>query len=161
MTSKDQWIAYGRRMKTAILWLLVAAACGKSSGGSSDDPGVQYVVDGAKEAIPKIKAAIAAGTPSAARYDCAHMANLDTLTKADAKLAGELKQLCTHDLLIATMKVSVEKAEIARKAKPDEKVLSECFDAEYEVARTDLVGYHAEDESAKAIEARFATACPK
>jgi hypothetical protein len=143
--------------------LVAAVACGKSNTGKEDgeEAARDYVVGSVKDDLPKIKAALASAKPDDATFKCGHMANLQTLEKADAALAAEFKRLCTHDLQLDIMKVEVDKAEAARKAKPDEKVLSECFNANFELAGKELQQYGTGDDTSKALAARFAAACPK
>jgi hypothetical protein len=57
------------------------------------------------------------------------------------------------------IKVEVDKAEAARKAKPDEAMLSECYSANYEYARKEMVDAKTVD-LAKDLIARFDAACP-
>lgn len=126
-----------------------------------EDPALSYVADGAKEGVAKIKAAIAAGKPDEAYFSCAHTANVDTLKKSKPHeaLAAELTQLCDTDLPLAVITKGTEKAEAARKAKPDEKVLSECFQGEMATALEQMKKAKT-DAKAKDVMARFAVACP-
>ena len=87
------------------------------------------------------------------------MANIDKLEKDHKALADELRQLCTKDLYLAMMKVEVEKAEAARKAKPDEPLLSECYNANFELAKGEMADAKTID-LAKDLIARFEAACP-
>lgn len=127
-----------------------------------EDPALSYVADGAKEGVAKIKAAIAAGTPDAAFFSCAHTANIDLLraSKPHQSLAAELVQLCESDLPLAVIAKGVEKAEAARKAKPDEKVLSECYQGEMTTALDQMKKAKTEGKAKDAL-ARFAVACPE
>lgn len=140
-----------------------AFACKDKSAkeAEDEDPALSFVADGTKEGIAKIKAAIAAGTPDDAFFSCAHMANVDTLkaSKPHAALAAELEQLCTTDLPLAILTKGTEQAEAARKAKPDERVLSECFRGEMSTA-LDQMKEAKTDAKAKDVLARFAVACP-
>jgi len=151
-----------------ILVMTLAAACGKgksgndkAAGAAEEDPAAQFVRNGAKEDLAALKTAMAGPKPDSAIFKCAQMANIDTLKKADAAVAAELTKVCNHDLHVAIMKVEVEKAEAARKAQPDEKTLSECFDATYEMAVSELAKAGTADDESRALEARFAAACPK
>lgn len=123
---------------------------------------MSFVADGATEGVAKIKAAIAAGTPDKAFFSCAHTANIETLraSKPHQALAAELTQLCDADLPLAIITKGVEKAEAARKAKPDEKVLSECYQGEMSTA-LDQMKKAKTDDKAKDVLARFAVACPE
>ena len=57
------------------------------------------------------------------------------------------------------IKVEVEKAEAARKAKPDEQMLSECYNAAYSYAMDEMTTANTID-SAKDLLARFDAVCP-
>lgn len=137
------------------------AGCGKAKA-DHNDPATSYVVDGAKEDLPAIKAALAGPKPDDALIKCAaRMANLDALQTAEPELAAEYKRLCAHDIPFAIIKVEVEKAEAARKAKPDAKPLSECYSAYFDQSVEDLAKAGTADAASKALVARFAAACPK
>ena len=152
--------------KCLVIALVLLGGCkdkDKSAAeAEAEDPALSFVAKGAAEGVAKIKAAIAAGTPDAAYFSCAHTANVDTLkaSKAHQALAAELVQLCDSDLPLATITKGVEKAEAARKAKPDEKVLSECFQGEMSTA-LDHMRKAKTDAKAKDVLARFAVACPE
>lgn len=162
-------------MRNALVFVLVMVpllvACGKDkagdqAGGSTSakagSPETVASVSGVEEEIPKIKAAIASPSPGDADLECAaSMANIGGFENVEKHkaLATELRQLCTKDLPLAKMKVAVETAEAARKAKPDEQVLSECYSADYTSAKDQLTKSGAL-ESASALTARFAAACP-
>lgn len=149
-------------MRTFLLAVVMLVGCGKGGKAEeADDPAVEYVAKSATDDIPKIKAAIASPKPVDGMFKCAQMANIADLKKSakHKALAAELEQLCTHDLQVAMIKVGVEAAEAARKAKPDETVLSECYNGEIETARKELIEYGKPD-AAKDLLARFAAACP-
>lgn len=157
--------AVKRSILATLLVLSAFAACGKKSGdqassSSEDDPAVEYIAKSATSSIAEIKANIAKGDTSLL-FKCAQMANIKDL-EASAKykaLAAELTQLCTADVPLAIVRVGVEKAEAARKAKPDEKVLSECFSAEVQTGSDELKKAGKLD-LAKELLARFKVACP-
>lgn len=144
------------------MWLVVAlgvAACGKSAEKEGEAAAGEFIAKSARTDLAELKTAIASADPGAGKYKCAHMANFDMLEKADKALATELKQLCTKDLYLAMMKVEVEKAEAARKAKPDETVLTECYSANFEFAKNEMTEAKTVD-LAKDLIARFDAACP-
>ncbi|MFN0247736.1 MAG: hypothetical protein ACKV2T_12690 [Kofleriaceae bacterium] len=144
--------------------VLFAFGCKDKSAkeAEDDDPALSFVADGAKEGVEKIKAAIAAGKPGDAIFKCAHTANIDTLknSKPHAALAAELEQLCNVDLPLAMITKGVEEAETARKAKPDDKVLSECFNAYMSTAYDEMKKAKTEAKAKDAL-ARFAVVCPE
>ncbi len=142
---------------------LLAFGCKDKSAkeAETDDPALSFVAKGATEGVAKIKAAIAAGKPDDAMFSCAHTANIDTLkaSKPHQALATELEQLCNTDLPLAMITKGTEAAEAARKAKPDEKVLSECYNA-YITTALDEMKKAKTDAKAKDVLARFMAACP-
>ncbi len=144
---------------------LVVLGCGTSKddagGGGADKAATDYVTESAKEDVAKLKAALTSPNPGDAKYSCAQMANIDALEKVPGNkaLAAELRQLCTKDLYLAMIKVEVEKAEAARKAKPDEQMLSECYNATYSYAKDEMTTAKTLD-SAKDLLARFDVVCP-
>lgn len=145
-------------MRTLLALVLVLSACGKSKDGH--DEADKFIAEGAKKDLEELKKAIASPTPGDGKYKCANMANIEMIERADKATATELKQLCTKDLYLAMMKVEVEKAEAARKAKPGEnEVVSECFNAYYEFAKDEMVKAKTID-LAKDLVARFEAACP-
>ncbi len=147
----------------AIVLLLAAVGCKDKSAkeAEEEDPALSFVAEGATEGIAKIKAAIAAGTPDKAFFSCAHTANIETLRASEPHqaLAAELTRLCETDLPLAIITKGVEKAEAARDAKPDERVLSECFQGEMSAALEQMKEAKTEAK-AKDVLARFAVACP-
>jgi hypothetical protein len=141
-----------------VLCVLGAAACGDKK---EKDPAADFVAESTAKDVAELKAAIASPDPGSAKFNCAHMANIETLESAaeHKALAAELRTLCTKDLHVAMIKVAVEKAEAARKAKPDEEMLSECFSVDYELAKDELTEHKTLD-AAKDLVARFQAACP-
>jgi hypothetical protein len=155
----------GIALALVLAAVLPLAACSKGRAQQAEDEGeraaAEFVMKGAREAMPQLEAAIAGAKPSDGMFKCAHMANIDVIKKADSNFAARFEKLCTHDLQIAMIKRAVEAAEVARKAKPDEQMLSECFNADYTVALEDLEKAGKMDDAAKALVARFTAACPK
>lgn len=152
------------RKHLVIALALFAFGCKDKSAkeAEEEDPGLSFVARGTKEGVDKIKAAIAAGTPDDAFLSCAHTANIDMLknSKPHQALAAELQQLCDTDLPLAMITKGMEKAEAARKAKPDEKVLSECYQGQMQTA-LDQMKEAKTEAKAKDVLARFAVACPE
>ena len=145
-------------MRIALLVIVGLFACGKSED-DGEKIAADYVAKSTKKDIDDLKAALASPDPGKGKYGCAHMANIDKLEKDHKALADELRQLCTKDLYLAMMKVEVEKAEAARKAKPDEPLLSECYNANFELAKGEMADAKTID-LAKDLIARFEAACP-
>lgn len=144
---------------TWALGFLVVAGCSKSAEEVGEKAAGEFVAKSAKGDIEELKKAIASPDPGSAKFKCAHMANIDTLEKADKAVAAELRTLCTKDLYLAMMKVEVEKTEAARKARPDDAVLSECYNAMFDFSKDEMTKAKTID-LAKDLIARFEAACP-
>lgn len=147
-----------------MLAAVILFGCGKDRKQQADDRMEDFMVRSATADLAKVKDALASGKPGDARYTCVTaLSATKDLEKSDdhAALVKDVKQTCEHDFPLAVMKVETEKVEVARKAKPDEKVLSECYDAYFDMAVKDVKKHATEDDAAKALEARFAAACPK
>ena len=145
-----------------VTTLCVLHGCGKSGAPAAqeDDRLVAYVASSATDSIVAIKAGLATADASL-MFKCAQMANVAEL-EASARyqaLAAELTQLCTADVPLAIVRVGVEKAEAARKAKPDDKALSECFSADV-ASGTDELETAGKLDLAKDLLARFKAVCP-
>lgn len=155
-------IAYRRAMRNLIaIALALTAACGKGGDKSapSDDPGLQFVAKEVKKDLEAAKANLAANTPEKAQLKCAQLSNPD-VEKADAALWKDYRQTCAHDIPAAVIKNAVEKAEAARKAKPTDNPLMECYDANYSLAVKDLETYKTGDAASTALIQRWAATCP-
>ena len=148
-------------MKLIIVVAFAVLACGKDKAEEEGKKMAQdFVAESAAKDLKELKVAIASTDPGNGKYQCAHMANIADLRAADPKLAAEFEGLCTKDLYLAMMKVEVEKAEAARKAQPDPKaIVSECYNANFEFARKEMVDAKTVDH-AKDLIARFEAACP-
>ena len=153
-------------MKLLLCAALAMVACGKDKpkrSELSDDEKARLASDLVKTDVEKIRAALTSPKPDDARYPCAAaLAVVADLKKVEshAALAKEIDDSCNHDIHVAILRVETEKAEAARKAKPDDKVLSACYDAYYELAVTSLAKAGRADDTSKALEARFAAVCP-
>lgn len=79
----------------------------------------------------------------------------------DGQLA-KYKELCNVTGPIAALTIAVEAAEKARAAKPDEAVLSECYNATQSMAAETLAkAGKKDDEAVASLTSRWAKACPK
>jgi len=142
-----------------LLAALLLIGCGKKE---EQDPALDYIIKDVTGDVAKAKAAIAAGKPDDGQFKCAGaLAGLAQLKTAKPELAKELDDTCNHDIHLAFLTRATEKAEAARKAQPDAKVVSECFSADHDLAVESLRKAKREDDAAKALEARFDAACPK
>ena len=148
-------------MKKLVAIALLVFGCGKDKAEEEGQKMAhEFLAKSAAKDLAELKAAIASPDPGKGKYNCAHMANIVELRKADPKLAGELEGLCTKDLYLAMIKVEVEKAEAARKANTDPNALvSECYNANFEFARDEMKEAKTID-LAKDLIARFEAACP-
>ena len=152
-----------KRDLASVIAALVLVGCGKDKPPQEDNAGTDFVAEMAQKDLPLVKAGIAAGKPGDVIFKCAAMSGVADLRKVERyqALAKDLTETCDHDLPLARMKVATDNAEVARKAKPDEKVLSECFSAEFQGGLDDLQKAKREDDVSKALIARFKTVCPK
>jgi hypothetical protein len=138
---------------------LVSTACG---GPSKAD---QFFLESVQKDLTAIKDALKKGED--ASLTCVagktYGEKLKTAPIAEAEaLVKELSALCDLDVPLAKLEKAVGEAEAARKAKPDEGVLSECFSADQKIALEALgKANHLEHEKVKAAVARWDAACPK
>ena len=145
---------------------LLAAACGKggdSKGGGGMDEADQFMLKGIKEDTQAVKDALAKGEDP--KYTCAgtgtYAEKLKDKKNADVEAAVKtFTQLCSYDVPMAALEKAVKAAEEARKAKPTEEVLSECYSADQSTATEELQKGFATDEKFKALTARWDAACP-
>lgn len=117
-----------------------------------------FMAKSAAEDVVKIKAALAAKTPSDASLPCASAVAAAKEIK-DAALKTEVTKLCTHDAPLAVLVQAADAAEAARAKQPDEPVLEQCFNAE--VATAEEAAAAGMDDAIKAALARYKKACPK
>lgn len=155
-------------MRTTLVVVLVALlGCGKDDkatgdkAASDDDPGADFIAKSVAEEVTKIKAAIASPTPREAHLACAHVGSAEDIKKhaKHQAIANEYIGLCTKDLPLAILKTEVEAAEAARKEKPDDTTLTNCYNAYYDRAKEDMEKAKTVD-LAKDLIARFEAACP-
>lgn len=146
----------------AIALMVLAFGCkGKGSDEAAVDPGDEYMAKAITEDVPKIKEKLAAGKAGDAKYDCAQVDNLADARKAKsyAALLDEYEKLCTIDQPLGMLKEELAKIEPARAAKPDEKVLSECYDAYIDLAYQQMVKYKTADKATALID-KYKALCP-
>lgn len=145
-----------------LLAAVLLVGCGKSKKEEAQAKVDEFILKSVTGDLAKAKAEMSGPKPFDAMMSCATA----LAGKKDMEDAGEtavlkdLTETCEHDVLLASMRTATEKAEAARKAKPDEKVLMACYDAYYDIALRDLRKYKREDDAAKAIEARYDAVCP-
>lgn len=147
-----------------LLAAVLLVACGKSKQDQAETAKNDFIVKSVSGDLEKVHAALKAGKPDDGQFKCAGaLAGMPDLKASGdhAELVKDLDDTCNHDIHLAFLKQAAEKAEAARKAKPDEKVLSECYSAEHDMAIDSLKKAKREDDAAKELEARFAAACPK
>jgi hypothetical protein len=136
---------------------------GDKKGGGDLDPGQEFAMESATENLEEVKKLVASGETDL-DIKCASVTGYTDQLKdvAAAKdLVAEADKICGYEVPLKAAEAEVTKTEEARKAKPDEKVLSECFNANYDMAMKALKEKHADDPKLKALEDRFAAACPK
>jgi hypothetical protein len=151
-----------------VVLLVAAVACGKGKkdegGGGTPDGADKFFLESVQKSLDEVKQALAKGEDP--KYKCAGAgAYAEELTKKKIKAAEatvkELTKLCSYDVPLAALEGATKKAEEARKAKPDEQVLSDCFSADHDLSVEDLKkGGFEGDEKVKAVVARWDAACP-
>lgn len=160
------------KLKFAMLTLLATTACGKTDKAEKGET-ASKVADGEKDKaeafffeqtqkeVNEIKGLLAKGeVPSTSA--CATRTYGERLTSDDGKkLAAELDGLCNFDIPIAAARLALADAEKARVAKPDEKVLGECYNAHWTTAMTTLKEKAADRPEVAELESKWAQACPK
>jgi hypothetical protein len=149
--------------------VLVMNGCGSSGetakpGEGKLDEAEQFFLKSVKKDLEDIKSKLAKGED--AKYDCvageSYGKEIQGKNNAEAETTvKEILKLCKYDVPLKALEGAVTKAEEARKAKPDEAVLSECFSADYSMSSEDLTKNNfAADEKVKALTARWDVACP-
>jgi hypothetical protein len=121
---------------------------------------LEHAVKITRAAVPEIEKAIAAGNVKAADEACIVMATVDELAANDhGDLAKQVRKLCDVELAVLKARIALERAEAARKAKPQARSLAECSDLDFELAMRSL-----KDSGNAAAGAgfakRWAVACP-
>lgn len=139
----------------AIL-LIALVACSSSNG---EKEALKLANDLANDAVARIAVSLKSDRPVDGMFDCAITSMNETLTKAGgtyAELATKLQRLCDHDVPLATIKHSVEKAEAAHAKDPKDTMLTECVVNDIPLA---LPALKNRDE-AKELLARYVIVCP-
>ena len=84
-------------MKHLVIALALVACSKAKPSQQAEDEGdraaTDFVMKGAREAMPQLEAAIASAKPSDGMFKCAHMANLDVIKKADSNFAARFEKL--------------------------------------------------------------------
>lgn len=137
------------------LVLLTIAGCGSAKAEEDD----KFLVEQVTKELSEIKTKLAAGEDP--KYSCiAAEAYAENITQKPA-LTTELAKVCGFDVPLAALEGAVEKAEAARKAKPDEDPLFECYSAERSLALEELGKRHLDgDRRVKDLATRWDAACP-
>ena len=149
-----------------VLTLSVAQGCGKDDGkggGAKKDPAADFKLESVQGDITEIKAALAAGED--AKYKCAggmsYAEGFTTSTDEATKKAGdEITKLCGYDVPMLAATQEVAKAEAARKAEPDSAMLSECYNAMWDMAKEELARGFKDNPAFVALTKRWDVACP-
>lgn len=131
---------------------------------SKQEKYVDGLVSDADEKLPQIKAAIASGKLDRESIPCVSItANIREIEKTHDhdELVTEIKQVCDHDVHVARMRRAAGVAEAARKARPDDQVMAECFSGELSTAIHFLQEEKRFDAAAQAELERFIAACPR
>ena len=142
-----------------VLALAVAACSDKKSDSGAPPKGEvnEYIVQHAREDVPKITEKVASKTASL--YDCVVIDELDQIQRADAALAAKIKQLCAYDVPMMLIEKAVTVAEPARKAAPDAITIDGC-DIDAGMSVEELEKYGTLDARAAEMIKRLDAACP-
>jgi hypothetical protein len=159
------------RSRHAILLVLALAACdggeGKASAaaGSEADPATQFAAERARARLVEIEGELAKGGVPSFTACAATNGYVERLREQPSPndtikaLIADVDRVCEHEVPKAVAKAAIAKAQKARAAQPDKKVLSECHSADYNGALETLKA--AKDDEVAALEQQFSTACPK
>jgi hypothetical protein len=165
-----------KKLVIAFLVIAAVAACKKDGdkagggggsgggGGEKMDDAEQFFLKSVQEDLAAVKDALAKGEDPG--FKCVAAASYGEKLKGKKNPAAEavvkeLTQVCGFDAPLAKLEGATKKAEEARKAKPDENPLSECYSAEQSTALEELKkAGHENDDKVKALVARWAAACP-
>ena len=152
------------KKSVAIALVLLAVGCKKKdeAGAGESDPGIEFMAKSITADVPKIKEKLAAGKANDATLDCAQVDNLAEARKAKSyvPLLDEYEKLCTIDQPIGVLKEELAKIEPARAAKPDEKVLMECYDAYIDLAYQQMTKYKTADKAKEYLD-KYTALCPE
>jgi hypothetical protein len=114
---------------------------------------------GARDAMPKIEAAMAAGTPSRAFFDCVWAAGAPDLIAAGGargELGTKIDRLCSHDVPLAAIEKDVKAAEAEHAAAPKDPMPTTCVVNDVTIALKQLKNH----DDAKTLLARLVAVCP-
>jgi hypothetical protein len=145
----------------AVTLLATVVACGK---GDKLDEADKFFLKSIQDELAEVKAAVAKGEYPAIKCAAAsaYGDELKKKTNAEAEAAvKELTQACGFDAPLAALEKATKAAENARKAKPTDNPLSECYNAEQSMALDELKkAGHDNDDKVKAVVTRWNAACP-
>jgi len=158
-------------LRVLVLFLFAGLATMKTEEKTEEkDEGaipeeLEFSFEQAKEELAAIGKAIEAGedvdTDCAAAMSYAEDIEVIEGNEQVTNTVEELEKLCTFEGPLAAAVRQVEAAEKAREEQPDETVLSECYNADYDMAIKALTeGGHAEHEKVVAVVERWTTVCP-
>lgn len=150
----------------ALLVMPLALGCSKKEGdaeAAKKDPAADFKLESVQADIKKIEAALAAGED--AQFKCAAGLSYakDFATSSDEttqKAGEEITKLCTYDVPMLAATQAVSTAEAARAATPEKSPLSECFNANWEMAVEELEKNYSDDATFVALKERWTVACP-
>jgi hypothetical protein len=159
------------RSRHALLFALAVAACdggeGKASAAAASeaDPAAQFAVERARARLVEIEGELAKGGVPSFTACAGTKGYVESLrgqpspSETVTTLVADVDRVCDHEVPKAVAKAAIAKAQKARAAQPDKKVLSECHSADYNGALETLKA--AKDDEVAALEQQFSTACPK
>jgi hypothetical protein len=156
---KTRWL-----VMAISLAVLVACKKGGDKGGGDLDEADKFFLKSVQDDLAAVKAAVAKGESPG--FKCAGASSyadkLKTKKNAEAEAAvKELTQVCGFDAPLAALEKATKAAEDARKAKPTDNPLSECYSADQSTSLDELKkAGHEGDDKVKALVARWNAACP-
>lgn len=160
---KDEKKPTDAEMKKAMDLMKKMTACQEKLGGGGLDDADQFIFKSSKDDLQEAKDMLAKGEDPSLSCVAATSYGDKLRDKKVPEVEAHLKDLdktCGYDIPLALAEKEVVKAEEGRKKDP-KGVVSDCFNATYETNMELLKKTAAADEKVKALEGRFAAACPK
>ena len=146
-------------------WLLVVALVGCKEKATPDNLDIEDVkddaaVEWARKELANIETQLQSDDPGRASSGCAVIKpDMAKIKQRDPKLAAKLAQRCGKDLALRSLTVMVEKAEKARAANPEDRMLLECRSFDIYMEPITAAGAESDPSVAK-LRDRHTAACP-
>lgn len=145
-----------------------ASAETRPAAGATLDAGDEFTISSVQGDLKTGQERLKSGDLMGALMSCATASKQADNMAAKAAIAKhptvvglikDVETICRHDVPLGALEQVTAKAEAARKAQKGG-VLSECYSAEMKMAGDVLEKYNASDAGLKAVQARWAKACP-